>query len=82
MNIGYVSRDTSCFVLLIIKTHIHPARIFKAACDYAEIRGCPCALRNLYQDCLTSEVIPVFLDDFCLDVFSNRTSLNPLGENK
>lgn len=78
-TIGYISRDTSCLIILIEKTQIHPARLFKASFDYQEMRWSPQQMRQLYNYCIYEGVIPIFVEDTCLDILAGRTSLNPLG---
>lgn len=71
-TIGWITYETSCLVILIQKTQLHPARIFKAAFDYKEMRFSPKVMHDFYQECIADGVIPIFVEDYALDCLAGR----------
>jgi hypothetical protein len=78
--IGSSSPEKLAFVILSRKTGIDPASLFKAACDYNEIRITKKRIRDFFIKCFYREVVPVVVEEFCHGVIAHRIRLDPLEE--
>jgi len=80
MNIiGSSSPEDLAFVKLSHRSGIAPAKIFKAACDYHEIRATKERIGDFFLMLLDMEVVPVIVESFCREVMVRHVRLKPLG---
>ena len=75
-NLRYLSKDTCCLIILINKTGVPAPQLFKSAFDYFEMRYCPRAIRQFYENCMDEGIIPDIVEWFCLDVLAGRARLH------
>ena len=55
--------------------NIHPAVLFKAAMDRAEVRKSKRTMRQWFQQCLVADSYPVEAEDFALDLLAGRVKV-------
>jgi hypothetical protein len=59
-----------------VRNNLHPAAVFKMACDYNEQRYRPRKMRKLYMHyAYTVKEFPNWVHDFCLDMFHQKLSM-------